>query len=194
MIQPSEICLETLPWVPLDATSGFPEHPAIYFAIDSQNSVQYIGKSVNVRSRWKSHHRYEDLKQIGGVRIAYLFVDTPELLIEIESALISWFQPPLNIFGRPSRPKRSRPTDRVNYFVDISSYWLRDGEGEPKSVNSIFEEIKDTPDEVGRNTLRLALDGTLDRGHFSNLVKLARLCSKWSGKEVTPNDLLRIEE
>lgn len=87
------------------------------------------------------------------------------------------------------------PVDEgLRVYVDISRYWLKDQDGEPRTVNSIYEEIKGTPDEVGRNTLRLALDGTLDRGYFSNLVKLAKLCSVWSGKKVTPNDLLRIEE
>jgi hypothetical protein len=82
----------------------------------------------------------------------------------------------------------------LRVYVDISHYWPKDADGEPKSVNSIYEEIKETPEEVGRNTLRLALDGKLDRGYFSNQVKLARLCSRWSGQSVTTNDLLRIEE
>ncbi|MHC5897206.1 hypothetical protein [Nostoc sp.] len=82
----------------------------------------------------------------------------------------------------------------VRVYVDISGYWLTDDDGKPKSVNSVYEEIKGSPDEVGRNTLRLALDGNLDRGYFSNLVKLARLCSKWSGKKVALSDLLKIED
>lgn len=81
----------------------------------------------------------------------------------------------------------------VQVYLDISPYWPKDFEGKPRSVNSVYEEIKGTVDEVGRNTLRLALDGKLDRGYFSNQVKLARLCSKWSQKKVTVLDLLRIE-
>lgn len=77
---------------------------------------------------------------------------------------------------------------------DIASYWPNDEHGEPRTVNSVFEEIKGTANEVGRNTLRLALNGDLDRGLFLNQVKLARLCSKWSGKTVTINELLKIEE
>lgn len=82
----------------------------------------------------------------------------------------------------------------LRVYVNISNYWLKDESGEPRTVNSVFEEIKGTPDEVGRNTLRLALDGTLDRGYFSHLVKLARLCSKWSGKKITAVDILKTEE
>ena len=78
--------------------------------------------------------------------------------------------------------------------LDISEYWPKDDNGDPRTVNSVYEEIKGTPEEVGRNTLRLALDGNLDRGYFSNQVKLARLCSKWCGRTVTPDDLLKIED
>ncbi|MBD1995257.1 hypothetical protein H6G00_01255 [Leptolyngbya sp. FACHB-541] len=82
----------------------------------------------------------------------------------------------------------------LRVYVDISRYWPSDGNDEPRTVNSIYEEIKGTSNEVGRNTLRLALDGTLDRGYFSNLVKLTRLCANWSGQAVVPNDILKIEE
>lgn len=96
MINPSEINFSSLPWVPLDATAGFPAQPGIYFAIDSQNAIQYVGRSGDVRGRWRQHHKYDDLAAIGGVRIVYLFVDAPDLLPEIEAALIRWFTPALN--------------------------------------------------------------------------------------------------
>ncbi len=94
MLNPAEINLSSLPWVPLDATAGFPKKPGIYFAIDSQGEIQYIGRTKDVRGRWQNHHRFEVLDAIGGVKIAYLFIDSPELLPEIEEALISWFDPP----------------------------------------------------------------------------------------------------
>lgn len=82
----------------------------------------------------------------------------------------------------------------MRVLLDISAYWPQDDHGEPRSVNSVYEEIRDTPYEVGRNTLRLALDGSLDRGYYSNLIKLARLCSKWIGEPVSPVDLLHVED
>jgi len=42
--------------------------------------------------------------------------------------------------------------------------------------------------------LRIALDGRLDRGYFTNQVKLARLASRWSGKKVEVSDLLKVAE
>lgn len=101
MINPSEIDFSSLPWLPLDAKSAFPQNPAIYFAIDSQGVVQYIGRSVNPRKRWANHHKYQELETIGSIKIVYLFIDSPELLPQIESALILWFNPALNSIGKP---------------------------------------------------------------------------------------------
>jgi len=88
---PTAVDLTTLPWLPLEDTSAFPARACIYFAIDSLGTVQYIGRSVNVRQRWAQHHKYEALSGADGVKIAYLFVDAPELLPEIEKALITFF-------------------------------------------------------------------------------------------------------
>jgi len=82
----------------------------------------------------------------------------------------------------------------VNVYVDISEYWQKNIDGSLKSVNSIYEEIRGTEYEVGRHTLRQALEGRLDRGHFKSLYALAQLASKWSGKEVTVGELLKFEE
>ncbi len=120
MIKPESLSLSELPWVPLDATAGFPAQPGIYFAIDSQGVVQYVGISGDVRGRWKQHHRYKRLAQMGGVKIAYLFIDAPELLPDIEDALIEWFNPPLNV-ARPSRgPKNTakKTPPKVNVYLD----------------------------------------------------------------------------
>ncbi|WP_051469885.1 GIY-YIG nuclease family protein [Fischerella sp. PCC 9605] len=97
MINPSTLDLKTLPWLPLDEKTAFPKRPAIYFAIDSLGNIQYIGRAKNVRSRWSKHHKYEELNAIGNIKIAYLFIDLLDLLPEIETALIEYFNPPLNI-------------------------------------------------------------------------------------------------
>ena len=95
MIDPATINPIALPSVPLEDRLQLPTKPCIYFAIDSQDVVQYIGRSINPRHRWKNHHRHNDLESIGGVRIAYLTVDA-NLLNDVESSLIKWFKPPMN--------------------------------------------------------------------------------------------------
>ena len=113
MINPSELKLDTLPWLPLEARSAFPRQPAIYFAIDSEGTVQYIGRSINPRIRWSGHHRFSDLQRLGGIRIAYLFVDA-DLLPAVEESLISWFNPPLNR-NSPTKPLVSKEKYRQPY-------------------------------------------------------------------------------
>lgn len=100
MIDPASLDFSSLPWLPLDARSAFPRQPAVYFAIDGQGSIQYIGISVDPKTRWNQHHRCKQLEAIGGVRIAYLFVEDAALLKPIELKLISFFDPPLNVVGR----------------------------------------------------------------------------------------------
>ena len=95
MIDPTTIDPIALPSVPLENRRDLPVKPCIYFAIDSQGIVQYIGRSINPKNRWKNHQRKKMLLAMGGVRIAYVSVD-PSLLSEVEKALIQWFAPPLN--------------------------------------------------------------------------------------------------
>lgn len=74
--------------------------------------------------------------------------------------------------------------------VDIGRWWLKNEQGEPLSVYAVHQAIEGTPDEVSRHTLTRARDGLLEKGDFSNLKALARLCSKWSGKSITVDDLI----
>ena len=78
-------------------------------------------------------------------------------------------------------------------YVDISRWWLRDKQGKPLSVHAVYQSIAGTPLEVNRHTLTRAKEGHLEKGDFSKLKALARLCSQWSGQTVTVDDLI-IEE
>jgi len=95
MINPATVDPAALPSVALADRRSLPAEPCIYFAIDGQGVVQYIGRSVNISKRWENHHRYRALSPMQGARIAYMHVDV-DLLPQVESALIEWFNPPLN--------------------------------------------------------------------------------------------------
>lgn len=120
MINPKALDIKTLPWLPLEEKAAFPKKPAIYFAIDSQETVQYIGRTVNVRQRWGNHHKYDALSEIGNVKIAYLFIDTVELLPKIEAALIEWFNPPLN----NSLSSFTNTSEKINFACEPKSQRL----------------------------------------------------------------------
>jgi len=97
MINPQSLDLASLPSVPLAEKGNLPASPGIYFAIDSFNTIQYIGLSTNAKRRWSRHHRYEQLSRLGGIKLAWLIVDNIALLSEIEKALIAHFKPAMNI-------------------------------------------------------------------------------------------------
>ncbi|MHC5930829.1 GIY-YIG nuclease family protein [Nostoc sp.] len=116
MLNPTSIDLTSLPSVPLSKYSQLPEISGIYFAIDSLNTVQYIGRAKNILSRWRGHHRKRELQKLDGVRISYLAISDTSLLNEVESALIEYFNPCLNGDTRNNRFKR--PERKVNYRLD----------------------------------------------------------------------------
>ncbi|NET61300.1 MAG: hypothetical protein F6K47_35790 [Symploca sp. SIO2E6] len=96
VIDPQVINPLALPSVSLELRSQLPITPSIYFAIDTQGVIQYIGRSVNPKQRWANHHRLNEFNEIGGIKIAWLEVNDESLLNEIEQALIEYFDPPLN--------------------------------------------------------------------------------------------------
>lgn len=121
---PTAIDITTLPWMPLDETLMLPRRACIYFAIDSTNTVLYIGRSINVRRRWSRHQKYEVLSRIGGVKIACRFVEAPELLPDIETALIKHFDPPLNVVGRVKSKKPKEPPKEIVTLSDCIQIFL----------------------------------------------------------------------
>jgi hypothetical protein len=128
---PTSISIQSLPSVPLEQRDRLPKHPGIYFAVDSLGNVQYIGRSVNICQRWKSHHRQPDLDACQGVQIHHLEISSPELLPEVEAALIEWFEPRLN--GRREaglkypRSRTSRLADDVWMAGEAIARYFRMG-------------------------------------------------------------------
>ena len=106
--------------------SHLPNTSAIYFAIDSLGNIQYIGKAADLRQKWMQHHRYKQLLSINGVRIAWLQIDTPELLASVEAALIHWFDPPLNRWGEINRRKQSTNNNKTTVTVFASEEMKED--------------------------------------------------------------------
>ncbi|MBL1176832.1 hypothetical protein [Pantanalinema sp. GBBB05] len=84
----------------------------------------------------------------------------------------------------------------VKAYIDISEWWLKDSNGEPLSVYAVHKMIEDNYPHlsVTRHTLTRARDGQLEKFDAVNAVKLARLCSKWAGKVLRIDDLIKVEE
>lgn len=87
----------TLPSLKLQERRSLPECAAVYFVLNSNDEILYIGGTVNLAQRWLGHHRWTQLVEMGdGIRLAWLECSEPALLAEIEAALIKHFQPSLN--------------------------------------------------------------------------------------------------
>lgn len=91
-----EVDLLSLPSLPLADKAQLPDIFAIYFVLDGDR-VLYIGKTINLRERWTTHHRLKQFKKMTvPVRIAWIECSDATLLTSIEAALIEHFQPLLN--------------------------------------------------------------------------------------------------
>jgi excinuclease UvrABC nuclease subunit len=72
-----------------------PTIPALYFVVDSARNVVYIGQTVNLRDRWKSHHRAAQMER-GGYRIHWRVVENDIQRRHYEARCIEHFRPPWN--------------------------------------------------------------------------------------------------
>lgn len=87
-----------LPSVHLSELKKLPDCTAIYFAIDSENRILYVGQAANLALRWRNHHRQYQLEEIdktSTVRVAWLAWNSAGL-DEAEKTLIKHFHPLLN--------------------------------------------------------------------------------------------------
>jgi excinuclease ABC subunit C len=83
---------------------NLPQKPGVYFFKDQKNSILYIGKATNLRSRVRSYFQksasLEIAKQIMVQKVAdvdYVIVDSPTEALLLESSLIKKHKPPYNI-------------------------------------------------------------------------------------------------
>lgn len=54
----------SLPSVSLTQKSQLPRCPGIYFVLNQNKEVLYVGKSINLLYRWREHHRFNQLSEI----------------------------------------------------------------------------------------------------------------------------------
>jgi predicted component of type VI protein secretion system len=74
-----------------DQLAALPTGAAIYYVVNRDSIILYVGVSKHLRQRWVSHHRMADLAAAGAARIAWQAV-WPEFLL-LEGLFISYCQP-----------------------------------------------------------------------------------------------------
>ena len=142
----NNIDLEQLPSIDFEDRKQLPEVSGIYFAIDSNDNIQYIGQSINIRNRLQTHHRKQQLSELAGVRIAYLEVSDTSLLYDIEQALIDYFNPYLNGTGNKYKPDKVQVATYVTKEVKEQFFSLCESKGiKPSTVirQFIYQYLKD---------------------------------------------------
>jgi hypothetical protein len=144
MINPTDVNPLVLPSVTLSERDTLPEVSGIYFAIDSENTIQYIGRTVNVLNRWKNHHRTKQLQNIATVRVAYLTIDDVTLLDMVENTLIDYFQPKLNFTRIEYDTRQQRANLKLNSGVRsiLKNLANQDGRSESSEVERLVIEIQ----------------------------------------------------
>lgn len=112
MLADSEIL--SLPKVSLETKELLPEYSGIYYVVDENKIVWYVGKATNIRKRWqgKSHHRIYQLKQLKHkyFDIYYENINLSEL-DQREKQQIAKYTPHLN--NSPVKIKKVRPTETL---------------------------------------------------------------------------------
>lgn len=92
----SEINPNALSSVSIRDKSKLPSFSGVYFAIDSEGIVKYIGCSKNINRRFRGHNKKRDFQETGVIKIAWLEISDISSLRKTETSLISLFKPFLN--------------------------------------------------------------------------------------------------
>jgi len=107
-----------LPSLSLQERRNLPQCAAVYFVLNGSSKILYIGGTLNLVQRWLTHHRCNQLTNMGdGIRIAWLECSEPALLPEIEAALIKHFQPSLN--RTPVPGDKFKDKKQINVIMPI---------------------------------------------------------------------------
>lgn len=104
----------TLPNLPFEARCNLPKDNVIYFVVSQNNEVLYIGETMNLRERWRSHHHAPTLKSLSGVRIFWADWNGCSEMGINEADLIRQFAPPLNT------PRQKTGVHPITFRLPIS--------------------------------------------------------------------------
>lgn len=150
-----------LPSLPLNQKRELPRVPAVYLVLGEHSEVLYIGKSGSLSHRWVRHHRASELQKLRDVRVAWIEMETRELLEEVERVLIDHFSP------------------RMNGLRDRSDPDYRTGTGVFLRMTTEEKEVLETVASRSNRSLadwlrQLARDEVRERGLLSGPEKKSR--------------------
>jgi hypothetical protein len=77
-----DVDLFSLPYLEFSQLSKLPSLSGIYFAIDFNNRILYVGQAKNILERWKNHHRKDQLLKMNKeyfIKIAWFLCQETQL-------------------------------------------------------------------------------------------------------------------
>ncbi|GAB4523574.1 MAG: hypothetical protein Tsb0014_01260 [Pleurocapsa sp.] len=105
-----------------------PEYSGIYYVVDEQQVVWYIGRSINLRARWnneKPHHRYSQLLSIANQENKQFFIYYYQVhknkLNQQEKQQIAKYEPRLNYTPVIKNKDQYSESDRILYGYQDNS-------------------------------------------------------------------------
>lgn len=109
--------ISTLPSLAFEYRQDLPPVPALYFALNNQREIVYIGETGNLRDRWKSHHRARQMST-GGYRIHWMEMADADARAAAERQAIDYFRP---LWNRTEIPVADMK--RVEAYInDVARY------------------------------------------------------------------------
>jgi DNA-binding Xre family transcriptional regulator len=123
------IDIQEWPFVSIEERDKLPRMAGVYVAA-SEGEVLYVGQSTNIKQRWKSHEKLQELSAYPRVRVGWLKVEADDERDAIESLLWTRHSPVLNLC-EPRRAGRSNHVCRIRLALSDalrekgkSLYWL----------------------------------------------------------------------
>ena len=191
------------PHLPPDALNGLPDSPGVYIFYGENDSVLYVGKSVNLRTRVMSHfsgdhstskdmHISRDIRRLEWVETAGDF----GALIK-EAQLVKRLTPLHNRRLRESKelctyhwnPNEGPKTPQLMYCADIEPGLLGDVYGIFRSKRAARESLRKIADEYGLCLIRTGLEKGKGACFAHQLRKCRGVCV---GKETELNHAMRV--
>lgn len=123
-------CLN-LPCWQIQKKTKFPAASGIYFIVDDENRLLYIGKTGNLKNRFVNHHRIE---QFENTRV-FLFQTTE---LESEDAFIESLNPKLNNSSCKSQRRGDRVIHQVYMEKDLFERLEKIAVEEGRSISSLI--------------------------------------------------------
>lgn len=130
-----------LPHVLLKSKELLPEDSGIYYVIDENKLIWYIGKAKNIKTRWdgKTHHR---ILQLGSQKrkVFHIYYEKipPDQLTQVEKARIEKYKPQLN--GSKVTKKTIRPAETLlrETLNALSEYIIIIGIEPPRKDDPVY--------------------------------------------------------